>query len=635
MTIGSTVTQTSGSQGNGVTVTFNFTFSVEAYGAVSQAEQIQVIKETIATGVEEIQTLTTHYTTSFNADQNVSPGGSIAMVTAPSSAYKIWIRLNPSFLQATDYQNQGGFLMETVEDQADQQQRQINVLQDRIRRAPRVGIQAGAAFDGEIAGDLTAGYAPIVKSDLSGWQLGAPSSVAVSAAMAPVVQAATLAEGRSAFGLGAEDSPVFTALALGSNPAIAGTLCLPNAGWIAGRNALNSADLNLFRINSDNYTEWSNPLYYSDGAFVARNAKLTIAANTATPTGIFPAVFILHEGKGDNATFIGVAGGYFQARDRSDVTPSNKGVLYSLHVDVHPLTARGSSSPNDDAVALAISNSGTAKATEAIYIGNNVTIVGPEFASAIQIDCDADDVLNAGGQYTNGIDFVTGGPATFTGHAILLPNNEPVGWRNAANNANLEVLNVDASDILQIGSGVLSLASSKAAAWTGLHTFTTASAQVAPASIVSTDAGAGFGPRLDLNRQSGSAAGGDGMGEVRFLGRSDNGTERQYASIRAYIADAANGLEDGAIPFLTLVNGALDERMKVQAGVTIGAPTGDDKGVGTLNIDNGLYLDGVKVVGAQGAAVANAAGGATVDAEARAAINALLARVRTHGLIAT
>ena len=43
----------------------------------------------------------------------------------------------------------------------------------------------------------------------------------------------------------------------------------------------------------------------------------------------------------------------------------------------------------------------------------------------------------------------------------------------------------------------------------------------------------------------------------------------------------------------------------------------------------------IKVVGAQGASVADAAGGATVDAEARTAINALLARVRAHGLIAT
>lgn len=191
MTIGSTTVQTSGSTGNGATTSFSFSFSVEAYGAVTQAQQIEVIQETIATGVETVLTPTTHYTTSFNADQSSSPGGSITMVTAPSSSYKIWIRLAPSFLQATDYQNQGGFLMETVEDQADQQQRQINVLQDRIRRAPRVGIQAGASFGGEVTGDLTAGYTFIVNQALTGYTLGAPSSVAVSAAMTPVVQAAT------------------------------------------------------------------------------------------------------------------------------------------------------------------------------------------------------------------------------------------------------------------------------------------------------------------------------------------------------------------------------------------------------------------------------------------------------------
>lgn len=46
-------------------------------------------------------------------------------------------------------------------------------------------------------------------------------------------------------------------------------------------------------------------------------------------------------------------------------------------------------------------------------------------------------------------------------------------------------------------------------------------------------------------------------------------------------------------------------------------------------------VSGTKVVGAQGAAVADASGGATIDAEARTAINTLLSRLRAHGLIAT
>ena len=46
-------------------------------------------------------------------------------------------------------------------------------------------------------------------------------------------------------------------------------------------------------------------------------------------------------------------------------------------------------------------------------------------------------------------------------------------------------------------------------------------------------------------------------------------------------------------------------------------------------------ISGQKVVGGQEAAIADATGGATVDAEARAAINAALSALRNHGLIAT
>ena len=48
-----------------------------------------------------------------------------------------------------------------------------------------------------------------------------------------------------------------------------------------------------------------------------------------------------------------------------------------------------------------------------------------------------------------------------------------------------------------------------------------------------------------------------------------------------------------------------------------------------------LSVGGNQVVGARLAAVADPAGGATVDAEARAAIVAILARLRSHGLIAS
>jgi hypothetical protein len=48
-----------------------------------------------------------------------------------------------------------------------------------------------------------------------------------------------------------------------------------------------------------------------------------------------------------------------------------------------------------------------------------------------------------------------------------------------------------------------------------------------------------------------------------------------------------------------------------------------------------IVVDGQTVVGAQQPGVANVAGGAIIDAEARTAINAILAALRGHGLIAT
>lgn len=50
---------------------------------------------------------------------------------------------------------------------------------------------------------------------------------------------------------------------------------------------------------------------------------------------------------------------------------------------------------------------------------------------------------------------------------------------------------------------------------------------------------------------------------------------------------------------------------------------------------SGIWVSGQRVVGAQAAAVALPAGGATIDTEARAAIAAIIDRLAAHGLIET
>jgi hypothetical protein len=201
MTIGSTTVATTGSNTNGATTQFSFSFRVQDYGAVEAEDQIRVTLVNTSTGAETVLTRGAsagQYSVSINGDQDSSPGGSITTVTTYAAGYKIYIELSPSFLQTTDYQNQGGFLAATVESQHDQQQMQINVLKDKLRRTPYLSVAAGSSFDGEITGPFTPGLGPVVNSDGTGWDMAA--SVVSEAMSAPVV-ADTRAEGAFLLGV--------------------------------------------------------------------------------------------------------------------------------------------------------------------------------------------------------------------------------------------------------------------------------------------------------------------------------------------------------------------------------------------------------------------------------------------------
>ena len=93
--------------------------------------------------------------------------------------------------------------------------------------------------------------------------------------------------------------------------------------------------------------------------------------------------------------------------------------------------------------------------------------------------------------------------------------------------------------------------------------------------------------------------------------------------------------------FTTNTSGTETERIRIDSAgdITI-ADTGDfifNASTGTkfatATTQKMAWWNATPVV--QGAAVADASGGATIDAEARTAINTLLARVRTYGLLAT
>jgi hypothetical protein len=155
-----------------------------------------------------------------------------------------------------------------------------------------------------------------------------------------------------------------------------------------------------------------------------------------------------------------------------------------------------------------------------------------------------------------------------------------------------------------------------------------------PLDAVLYDNGASEGPYFDIVRDSASPTSSDGLGVLRFRGRDSAGNLQEYGGARAVIGSATDGAENARLELFLTRAGVRQVGLTFGGGLYSGTGA-SDPGFGAINMSTAYYVAGTKVVGAQGAAVADASGGATVDTEARAALNALLARLRAHGLIAT
>lgn len=86
----------------------------------------------------------------------------------------------------------------------------------------------------------------------------------------------------------------------------------------------------------------------------------------------------------------------------------------------------------------------------------------------------------------------------------------------------------------------------------------------------------------------------------------------------------------GVAPVVGAITGTAN-----QITVTLGAGTIALSLPATVTVTTAYQVNATQVVTTQQAAVPDAAGGVVIDAEARAALNSLLAKLRTHGLIAT
>lgn len=99
----------------------------------------------------------------------------------------------------------------------------------------------------------------------------------------------------------------------------------------------------------------------------------------------------------------------------------------------------------------------------------------------------------------------------------------------------------------------------------------------------STDAGAGVGPTLILYRNSASPANNDLTGTIQVLGRNDAAAAKQMALIYTKWLDVTSGSEDSQLLLRTTLAGANNDVLKLGGGLQVGAPTGGDLGVGSIN----------------------------------------------------
>ena len=128
-------------------------------------------------------------------------------------------------------------------------------------------------------------------------------------------------------------------------------------------------------------------------------------------------------------------------------------------------------------------------------------------------------------------------------------------------------------------------------------------------------------PTIRITNTDTAVTASDETGRFEFFSKDSSDADR----VTGYITSVA---EDAGINFA--MGFAVKPTVSTDAAVRMTLSSD-----GELTVDTQYEVAGTKVVGARGAAVADASGGATVDAEARTAINTLLARLRAHGLIAT
>jgi len=163
MTISSATTRTGPYSGNGSTTVFAYTFVI-----YDQAD-LEVVVKTTSTGAESIRAIGTGSTNYAVSDVGTSSGGNVTMVTAPTSGETLTIRRTQTFLQGSDFTNQGAYVGETHERVYDETIQKIQQVDEEVDRSlkfpvsdaaltatlPASSIRAGTYLSFDSSGNVT------------------------------------------------------------------------------------------------------------------------------------------------------------------------------------------------------------------------------------------------------------------------------------------------------------------------------------------------------------------------------------------------------------------------------------------------------------------------------------------------
>ena len=300
MTISSAVRVAGPYTGNGTTTSFPFAFKVFT------TADVQVIRTDLSS-IESTLVLGTDYTVTLNSNQNVSPGGTVVMLTAPASGFLLTLTSQVTNLQSTDLTNEGGFYPSVITNALDKLTILVQQLSVQVGLAVKVNISSGIS-PSVMASYIVALYNNLANiitnaTNISSINTNATNITAIQGASANASSAAASSSSASTSATNANNSAVAAAASAASlnsslivfKDSATGSAAIPTgttaqrsvAGLVAGWFRFNTT---LGKFEGYNGSAWgsvgggatgggSDAIFQENGTVVTTNYTLSTSKN--------------------------------------------------------------------------------------------------------------------------------------------------------------------------------------------------------------------------------------------------------------------------------------------------------------------------------------------------------------------